>query len=332
MKKRIWLLLISLAIFAITVTACSSSDASSSSKSTSSSKTTSSFKKTSTDDSKSDPSLTKVTSEVKSEFKQLEYKDKKTGVTLRYNLYVPKNYSKSKSYPMMTFIHDDSVTGKSTITGVTQGYGGSIWATKAEQKKHASFVLVPVFDTSTISGGFGQSGSAVVKKNVQTYLDLLNKLEKKYSINKKRLYATGQSMGGMTLFYLNSHYPKLFAATLYTSSQWDVSQLEKLKNQKFIYLAAGGDSSASKGQKDLKKMLKKYGTAYTSVTLDATISDKAKNTAVNKLLNQNENANFITWKSGTVMEKSDKSMEHMASFDYAYTIPSIRDWIYNQSK
>ncbi|WP_048705644.1 alpha/beta hydrolase-fold protein [Companilactobacillus ginsenosidimutans] len=325
-KKKTLLLFVLLAMFAIIGTACSSSSSSSDSKDSSS------FKKTDTNDPKADPSLSKVTKEVKSEFKQLSYKDKKTGVTLRYNLYVPKNYDKNKSYPMMTFIPDDSVTGQSTIKGVTQGYGGSIWATKAEQKKHASFVLIPVFDSSTVSGGMGEYGSAVVKKNVQTYLDLLNKIEGQYSINKDRLYGTGQSMGGMTMFYLNSHYPKLFAATLYTSSQWEVSQLEKLKNQKFFYFAGGGDSNASKGQKDLKKMLKKDGKSYSSTTLDAKISAKAKNTAANKLIDKNNNANFITWKTGTVLDDSGQGMEHMASFDYGYTVPAVRDWVYNQSK
>lgn len=315
-----------MAMFAVIGTACSSN----SSKTSSNDST--SFKKTDTNDPKTDPSLSKVTKEVKSEFKQLKYKDSKTGVTLRYNLFVPKNYSKDKSYPLLTFIPDDSVTGKSTSYGITQGYGGSIWATKAEQKKHASFVLVPVFDSSTISGGTGQYGSAVVKKNVQTYLDLLDHLESKYSINKDRLYGTGQSMGGMTMFYLNSHYPKLFAATLYTSSQWEVSQLDKLKNQKFFYLAAGGDSNASSGQKNLKKMLKKDGKKYTEVTLDATDSTKKKNTAVNKLLDKNDNANFVTWTAGSVLKESSKTMEHMASFDYGYTIPAVRDWLYNQSK
>ena len=148
-------------------TACSNSSSKSSSDSTT-------FKKTDTNDPKKDPSLNTVTNEVESKFKQLSYKDKKTGVTLRYSLFVPKNYDKNTKYPLLTFIPDDSVTGKSTTTGITQGYGGSIWATNSEQKKHASFVLIPVFDTSTVSGGTGQFGSSVVKKNVQTYLDLLN--------------------------------------------------------------------------------------------------------------------------------------------------------------
>lgn len=329
MKKQV-LIGTALAFFlTLTLTACASSSSqnkasSSSSSSTSSSSSSKTFKKTDTNDATADSSLSTVLNETESKFTQASYKDSKTGVTLKYNLFVPANYSKRTSYPLLSFIPDDSVTGKSTKTGLSQGYGGTIWATPSEQKKHASFILVPVFSTSTVAGGVGQSGASVVKKNVQTYLDLLSSLESKYSINKKRLYATGQSMGGMTMFYLNSHYPKLFAATLYVSSQWDVKQLAALKHQKFFYIVSSGDSQASSGQNDLINYLKKNNVAYTHETLSAAASAATKNKTINQMLAKKDNANFLTW--------SNSSLGHMQSFNYGYTIPAVRDWLYNQSK
>ncbi len=338
MEKR--KILITLAAFMMAgglLAGCSSgssgSSASSSSKTAAnSSSSTTSFKKNSTNDAKKDPSLSTTLKETQSKFKQYTYKDSKTGVSLKYNLYVPTNYNKKTSYPLVSFIHDDSITGKSTTASLTQGYGGVIWATPSEQAKHASFVFVPTFSTSTISGGMNQFGSSVVKKNVQTYLDLLSNLESKYNINKNRLYGTGQSMGGMTMFYLNSHYPKLFAATLYVASQWETNQLSALKNQKFFYIVAGGDSTASTGQKDLMAMLDKDKVSYTHQTLSAQSSDAKKNQVVNQMISQNKNANFITWTKGSVLSGIGQTMEHMASFNYGYTIPSVRDWLFNQSK
>ncbi|MFD0898124.1 carboxylesterase family protein [Loigolactobacillus binensis] len=333
--KRHLLTSVTAALFLmVTLAACStnnSANKSSSSSSTATSKasSSSSFKKTNTDDAKTDPALTSVLAETESKFKQLSFKDSKTGVTLQYNLYVPANYTSKKSYPMVSFIHDDSVTGQSVKTGLTQGYGGTIWATATEQAKHASFVLVPVFSTSTIAGGMGQSGSAVVKAQVQTYLDLVKTLENKYSIDKDRLYGTGQSMGGMTMFYLNSHYPNLFAATLYVSSQWDVKQLAALKKQKFFYIVSGGDSTASAGQTNLLTYLKQNKVAYTHTTLSASASTATKNTAVNKLLAQKAAANFITWDATLA---SGQTLDHNTSFDYGYTIPAVRDWLFNQHK
>lgn len=168
--------------------AASSAQTSSSTAISNSSET---FQQTDTNDPVEDPSLSDVLTEVQSKFQQLEYVDSETGVTLRYNLYIPDNYDETKKYPLLSFIPDDSIVGQDTTAGLTQGYGGSIWATETEQEKHSSFVLVPVFDTSTVEGGMGQSGSAVVEDQVNTYLDLLTSLQKEYSIDADRLYATG---------------------------------------------------------------------------------------------------------------------------------------------
>lgn len=151
-----------------------------------------------------DLTLGAVLGEVQSKFENMSYTDESTGVTLKYYLFVPGNYDNNTKYPLVSFIHDDSVTGKGEEDALTQGYGGVIWATALKQMKHASFVLMPYFETSTIAGGAGQSGSEVVEAQVQTYYDLLQEIQKKYSIASNRLYQTGQSMGGMTSFYLNS--------------------------------------------------------------------------------------------------------------------------------
>ena len=42
-------------------------------------------------------------------FKQFVYKDTKTGTTVKYNLYIPKNYDKNKKYPLVLFMHDAGV-------------------------------------------------------------------------------------------------------------------------------------------------------------------------------------------------------------------------------
>lgn len=280
-----------------------------------------------------DPSLEAVLNEVQSKFAQLTYTDAETGVSLNYNLFIPANYDESKSYPMITFIPDDSLTGKSTVEALTQGYGGVIWATDVEQEKHESFVLVPSFASSTIAGGTGQAGSAVDENQVNTFLGLLKSIQADYSIDTSHFYITGQSMGCMTAFYLNSHYPDMFTATLYVSGQWDVTQLAPLETQKFFYIAAGGDSQASTGQKDLMNLFNEAGTDYTSIdTWDATWSSEAKDEAAKTIISENMERNFVTWETGTVLVNSSQNMEHMASFDYGYTLPTVRDWLFNQQK
>ena len=283
-------------------------------------------------DSTETPSLADVLGEVQSKFIQATYEDSETGATLPYNLFVPENYDASQKYPMITFIHDDSIVGKDITVGLTQGYGGVIWATETEQAKHESFVLVPVFQSSVVAGGAGQTGSEVDEDQLNTYLHLLQSIQDQYSIDANRLYVTGQSMGCMTSFYLNGHYPDLFAATLYVSGQWDVGQLSALSGQKFFYITAGGDGTASGGQTDVEAMLTEAGVAYSTATWDATWTTAEKNAAAGEETANNTNANFATWETGTVMTNSDERSEHRASFNYGYTVPAVRDWIFSQSK
>lgn len=44
-----------------------------------------------------------------------------------------------------------------------------------------------------------------------------------------------------------------------------------------------------------------------------------------------QDANFIRFELGTVL-KDGNTMEHMASFNYAYRIPAVRDWLFSQTK
>lgn len=100
-------------------------------------------------DKSSDTELQKMISEVMPKFQLLTYEDEESGTSLQYQLFVPDDYDKNKSYPLIQFIPDSSVVGKGTDAVLSQGWGGLIWATEDEQKKHPSFVVVPVF-TETI--------------------------------------------------------------------------------------------------------------------------------------------------------------------------------------
>ena len=69
------------------------------------------------------------------DFKQLEFKDPATGETLAYNLYIPKNYDSTKSYPLVLFMHDkyDPMTnGYITYSeGVTDDVNKFAWSLRS---------------------------------------------------------------------------------------------------------------------------------------------------------------------------------------------------------
>ena len=281
-------------------------------------------------DKSNDTELQTMIAETASKFHLMTYEDAETGTSLQYQLYVPENYDASQSYPMIQFIPDSSVVGKGTDAVLTQGWGGLIWATEAEQEKHAAFVVVPVFTETIVDDSNNHSSQ------IDVAMRMLQSLTETYSIDTNRIYTTGQSMGGMTSFYESIAYPDFFAAYLFVGSQWDASQLSGLEQKPFFYIVAAGDPKASAGQAELLAVFNADGAAYSHSEWSAQDAADEQNAAVSVMLSEGNNANFVTFTEGSTLADGQTSSgpagEHMTSFDYAYKIEAVRDWLFAQSK
>jgi predicted peptidase len=278
---------------------------------------------------------TELAAQVRSKFEQKTYRDAETGTSLPYNIFLPEGYSTAKEYPVVLFIGDSSLVGQDVTAPLSQ-YGALVWASDRDQAEHESIVLVPEYPSVIID----DHGSYSTTEYVEMTARFMESIEDTYSVDDELVYGTGQSMGCMTILYLAAKYPDLFAAELLVSGQWDKSQLEGLVAEKFFYIAAGGDSRSTNGQKDLQALLKKAKVPYGTATWDATWSQRRLDAAANKLLGDGDTANFATFETGTVLTASGQqaggsgpggAAEHMASFEPAYKIPAVRDWLFEQA-
>lgn len=282
-------------------------------------------------DKSSDAELQALISEVAGKFQVFEYTDVETGKTLPYNLYIPADYDPSQSYPLVLFIADSSVVGRDITAPLTQGHGALVWAAEEEQAKHASFVLVPEFPEVIVDDHNGY----VTTDYVEITARLLDSLMASYSIDENRVYGTGQSMGCMTVLYLSVTHPDLFAATVFVDGQWDINILQPLEGQKFFYFAAGGDQKASTGMSEVKSMFGNDGLAYSEITLNAKDASDSISAAVQGMIAQGNSANFVSWETGSVLPdgvSAQGANEHMYSFDHAYQVSAVRDWLFGQTK
>lgn len=152
-------------------------------------------------------------------------------------------------------------------------------------------------------------------------------------MDTKRVYGTGQSMGCMMTMYLAAQNPGLYTAVMLVSGQWETSALSGLSKTPFFYIAAGGDSKSSGGQKDVKAMFDSQGVSYASATWDATWSAARLNAAAKTLFAKNDTHSFASFATGTVLKANPGAggMEHMASFEPAYKITAARDWLFAQT-
>ena len=53
--------------------------------------------------------------------------------------------------------------------------------------------------------------------------------------------------------------------------------------------------------------------------------------AVQALIDQGYSANFVTFTAGTTLPEGMSGSEHLTSFDYAYRLETVRDWLFAQS-
>lgn len=274
-------------------------------------------------------------------FKQFSYTDDVSGITINYNLFIPENYDKDKKYPLVQFIPDASLFGKDTLSQLTQGYGGLVWTTKEAQNKNECFVYVPAFSSglkkeyATINTRMDSvvDDDYNVSEDVFVNIDCIKDICNKYSIDTDRIYTTGQSMGGIVSFFYASYFNDVFAAYMPVGSQFDNNLVKRLKDRNIIYLVSEGDTKASEGMNELKKLLDEENTNYSYRYFSIKDIYENQNNIVNEAVSESNNYNLFMFKKGEVVPEGVVSNnEHMYSFDYAYKIDAAREYLFTKVK
>ena len=112
-----------------------------------------------------------------------------------YLLYLPKDYSESKTYPLLLFLHGAGERGNDLDKVKVHGPPKLIAAGK-------EFPFIVVSPQCAEDGWW----------NTLTIGQLLDHIESNYRVDKKRIYVTGLSMGGYGTWELALRQPERFAA------------------------------------------------------------------------------------------------------------------------
>ena len=129
------------------------------------------------------------------------YSESKYG-KLEYGFYVPENYDKTKSYPLVMFLHGWSANQTVYLE----------WYNKDLQSKHPCFVFTP--RTPTTWADWSGWNDEHLSEPMLAAIHVLDSLTEKYSIEPNRLYVYGISMGGEGVFDLLHKLPNKFAAAM----------------------------------------------------------------------------------------------------------------------
>ena len=263
-------------------------------------------------------------------FKQFVYKDPKTGTSVKYNLYIPKNYDKNKKYPLVLFMHDKGVLSEDTKTALFQGNGATSFAAPEEQARHEAFVLAPQYSRQVVDD------NGDITSDLDATVNLIRDyLISKYSINEKKLYATGQSMGGMMAIVMNYKYPELFAASYLVACQWNPKEVSTMAKNNLWITVSTGDAKAYPGMNAITSELIKRGATVAKDNWRADYTDAQFLEGARKVIAQKSNIKYTTLEKGTnpyLPKDANPGLEHSGTWKVAYNIPGIKDWMFLQAK
>jgi predicted peptidase len=123
------------------------------------------------------------------------------GVEYRYQVYVPRDFRRSMSWPVILALHGGGNYGSD---GILQTAGALANAIRRHADRFPAIVVFPQSYLSATDGWHSSGGEAALAE--------LDKAIAEFDGDRSRVYLTGFSGGGHGAWYLASHHPERFAA------------------------------------------------------------------------------------------------------------------------
>lgn len=172
------------------------------------------------------------------------------GDTLAYRILYPENYDRSKTYPLVMFLHGAGERGNDNEAQLM--HGSKLFLADSNRKNFPAIVVFPQcpvniawssvqIDRNKQPLEFNFNYKNPVTGPMRAVLALTKQLISTESINKKRVYITGLSMGGMGTFEAVYREPKLFAAAAPICGGGDAASYNK-KTAKVPFWIFHGDA------------------------------------------------------------------------------------------
>ena len=151
-----------------------------------------------------------------------EYDGLYHNVSLKYSLFVPSDYDASKKYMVVLHIEDAGGLGDDPLISLTEAQEAANYASDrvqalAKAQGYAGLIVViPQIPNSGQSVADNLTGNEYIPATWQ----LMDYITSKYSIDTNRIFASGQSMGGMQLLDMAAQRDNYFAGIWAIASQW----------------------------------------------------------------------------------------------------------------
>ncbi|HEV3143296.1 MAG TPA: prolyl oligopeptidase family serine peptidase [Gemmataceae bacterium] len=145
---------------------------------------------------------------------------------LLYRLMKPENYDSKEKYPLVVFLHGMGERGDDNDAQLKHGVAE--FAKPENRKKYPCFLMAPQCPVTTTWSNFGMEFKKEPTPAMRLLLEAVPALVKEFSIDDKRIYVTGLSMGGFGTWDAIVRMPDLFAAAVPICGGGDVKTAETI--------------------------------------------------------------------------------------------------------
>ncbi len=171
---------------------------------------------------------------------------------LPYRLFVPKNYEASRRYPMIVFLHGSGERGTDNQAQINAN-GPPRMASDEVQAEQPCFVLAPQCPPENRWQSWDQKSprgvmvrmAAQPSDPMRLLMQLLDELPHQFSLDTRRIYLTGLSLGGFGTWELLARRPQMFAAAVPICGRADLTTAPILKSIPIWAFHGDADQSVS---------------------------------------------------------------------------------------
>lgn len=151
--------------------------------------------------------------------KKFEARSYKGDWTMPYRLFRPAT---NKRVPLVLYLHGSGGLGSDNLKQLGLGniFGTRVWLLPENQERNPCYVVVPQTDRGWARYDLSQQSDGPAKMlpglgdGARLALEIVSALCRKFQIDERRIYVTGQSMGGAGTWHVTAERPKLFAAAV----------------------------------------------------------------------------------------------------------------------
>lgn len=150
---------------------------------------------------------------------KFEARTHKSDWVMPYRLFRPDAVGR---LPLVVYLHGSGGMGDDNVKQMGLGniFGTRVWALPEHQRSFPCYVVAPQTDRGWMRYGPPSPGDSVARvlpglgDGARLVLEIIDGLRRDFPIDERRIYVTGQSMGGGGVWHMTALRPKLFAAAV----------------------------------------------------------------------------------------------------------------------